>query len=330
MKYDVIERPLVLVNIGDINNQPGPYCMSFEFDMELLCQSIRRVGLINSPVLLKSSDGKFEIVLGYRRIKAMEYLGWKKIPCRVFSETELSPLECLLMNLNDNIPFREFNDIEKGMIIYRLSSLLQKKEILESYMPLLNLPSNEPKMIFYCRFEHELEEDIKSSVKKGGISLHTVKMLLEMENNERSQVFKWISSLRFNVNQQKTFIEYLLDISNKDNVPIPEVLEAEPLKRIFSDSRMNNPQKANAVIKELRSGIFPKLIHAEKTFNHMLSLTELPKGVKINAPPFFEAPHYKMDILFRDGTELNEKLKHLTETKGLLKLQDPWEKDPNV
>ncbi|MCP4728221.1 MAG: ParB N-terminal domain-containing protein [bacterium] len=330
MKYNITEGSQSLVNIGDINDQPGPYCMSFEFDPELLSQSIKRVGLINSPILVKNSDGNFEIVLGYRRIKAMKYLDWDKIPCRILSETELAPQECLLMNLNDNIVFREFNDIEKGMIIYRLSALLRKKEILEKYMPLIGLPSNEPTMIFYSRLEHELEEEIKASVKKGGISLHAVKMLLEMDRKERSQIFKWISSLRFNVNQQKTFIEYLLDISSNDKKPISEVLEAEPLKKIFADSRMNNPQKANAVIKELRSGIFPKLIHAEQTFKHMLSSTDLPKGVRINAPPFFEAAHYKMEILFRDGIELNDKLKHLTGTKGLLKLQDPWEKDLNV
>lgn len=329
MKYNITEESQTLVDMVDISDKPGPYCMSFEFDLDLLSQSISRVGLINSPILVKSSNSYFEVVLGYRRIKAMKYLDWKKIPCRILSETQLSPLECLLMNLNDNIAFREFNDIEKGMIIFRLSSLIQKKEILKSYMPLLGLPSNEPTMIFYCRLEHELEEEIKASVTKGGISLHAVKMLLEMDHKERFAVFKWISSLKFNVNQQKNFIEYLLDVSNRHKKPISEVLEEKPLKKIFEDTRMNNPQKANAVIKELRSGIFPKLIHAEQTFKHMVSSTNLPKGVRINAPPFFEAPHYKMDILFRDGVELNEKLKHLTGSKGLLKLQNPWEKDAN-
>ncbi len=330
MTYNTIEGPPSLVDIGDINDQPGPYCMSFEFDLELLSQSISRVGLINSPILVKGSDGNFEIVLGYRRIKAMKYLDWGKIPCRILSETELSPLECLLMNLNDNVAFRGFNDIEKAMIIYRLSSLLQKKEILENYMPLLDLPSNEPTMTFYCRLENELEEEIKASISKGGISIYAVKMLLEMENKERSKVFKWISSLRFNVNQQKTFIEYLFDVSSNDKKPISKVLEAEPLERLFADSRMNTPQKANAVITELRTRIFPKLIHAEQTFRHMLSSTNLPKGVRISAPPFFEAPHYKMDILFKDGIELDEKLKQLTGTKGLLKLQNPWENDSNA
>jgi len=149
-----------------------------------------------------------------------------------------------------------------------------------------------------------------------------------MYNKERFKIFKRIISLKFNVNQQKHFIEYLLDLSNRDKKTISEVLEIESLKKIFNDTRMNNPQKANAVIKELRSTLFPKLIHAEQTFKHLLSLIDLPKGVKVNSPPFFEAPDYEMDISFRDGLDLNEKLTHLTETKGLLKIRNPWEKGP--
>ncbi len=330
MKPNIAELSQTLVDIRAININPGPYCMSFEFDFLLLSQSISRVGLLNSPILVKGRNGNFEIILGYRRIVAMKHLDWDKIPCRVLFETDLSPLECLLMNLNDNIASRKFNEIEKGMILFHLSSLLQKKEIIEKYMPLLGLPSNELTLIFYCRLENDLDEEIKASIIKGDISIHAVKQILEMDKNERVHVFKWISSLRFNVNQQKIFLEYLLDISSKDNKTISEVLDEEPLKNIFVATRMNNPQKANAVIRELRSRLFPTLIKSEQTFKHMVSKSNLPKGVKINAPPFFEAPHYKMDILFKDGVELIEKLKQLAKKEGLLKLQNPWEHDPNV
>ena len=58
------------VNIKDIDDRPGPYCMSFGFDLEPLTESIRRVGLINSPLLVRNGNGELDIVIGYRRIRA--------------------------------------------------------------------------------------------------------------------------------------------------------------------------------------------------------------------------------------------------------------------
>ena len=281
------------------------------------------------PLLVKNADQPHEVVLGFRRIKAMQALGMEEIPCRIISESELSPLDCLLLNLNDNLASRRFNEVEKAMVISRLSKWLQPAEILETYMPLLGLPSKEHTRVLYCRFENELDEQTKAAMVFGHVSLHSAKLILEMENEAKFRVFGLISKLKFNVNQQKQLIEYINDISHIEGASISEILTETTFKKICLNTRMNNPQKVKHILIGLRSRIFPKLTASEKTFKKTVSTLDLPAGVRIDAPPFFEAPHYRMEILFRNGEALKENLEKLLKIKDLGKLLDPWEKDLN-
>ena len=330
MTQNTLENlPVLHIPIQDINNQPGPCCMSFHFNIKPLVRSIRDVGLINIPLLKENANPPHDVVLGFRRIKAMEALGMEELPCRMISESELSPLDGLLLNLNDNLASRTFNEVEKAMVISRLSRRLEPATILETYMPLLGLPSKEHTRILYCRLENELDEQTKGAMVTGQVSLHAVRLILDMEDEAKDRVFRLIEQLMFNVNQQKQLIEYLTDICHIENKTIPDILSEQSLQEICADTHMNNPQKVKLILKKLRSRIFPRLITAEKAFNKTASTLDLPAGVRISAAPFFEAPDYRMEILFKNGKALNEKLRHLSKTKGLENLVDPWEKDLN-
>ena len=330
-KNTIPDMPQHLISIKDIDDRPsGPYCMSFPFDLTTLVRSIKEVGLINIPLLIRNENKTLDVILGFRRIKALKSLGWEKIPCKILPESEISPVDCLLLNLNDNLASRTFNEIEKAMVISRLSTCLEKNEVLEHYMPLLGLSSQESTRVFYCRLDDELNEEIKTSIISGNLSLHAARLILEMDDEAKTSVFKLMSPLKFNVNQQKQLIEYISDIKHIDNRLVSDILKDKSIQKICSDPQMNNPQKVNALLRELRSRIFPKLIDAEQTFKRMVSALDLPERVKITAPPFFESSHYRMEILFKSGEELKEKIDRLERTEGIAELYNPWEKDFNA
>jgi len=316
-----------LVNPNKIEDSPGPYCMSFGFDIRPLAQSIDRVGLVNCPLLIENRNAELTIIVGYRRIHALKTLGWDSIPCGVLSESEVSPLECLLLNLYDNLATRNLNEVEKGMVLTRLHSKVPGKEMLEVYMPLLELPSNEPTLHFFIKLEQELDIEIKEYLVQKKISLQTAKMLLKMESDERSYVFNFMSNIKFNINQQKQFIDNIIDLAVIENKPAHELLNEPSLKGILVNKHLNNPQKAKAILKLLRGRRFPSLVKAEKAFKKKVSSLDLPKSASIHAPPYFEEPHYRLEVLFRKGKELRETINRLTLSEGLDELGDPWEKD---
>jgi len=308
-----------------IDDSPGPFCMSFGFEPDPLIRSIEAVGLINPPLVMQNGENCLVVIAGYRRIQALKSLRIKKIPCRVLPEMSRSAMECLLLNLYDNLVSRKLNDVEKGMVLNRLSLHLPRMEIIKHYMPLLGLPSHEETLRLYMALETDLGTEMKLSLARGQLSLQAAKMLLHMSAESRPHVFRFMDNIKFNMNQQKQFFDFIVDIAHMENMSIPDVLSESSLERVRSDSRTNNPQKARAVLQLLHSRCLPGLAEAEKKFRSLVAGLDLPKGVRIEHPPFFEAPHYRLELLFKQGRELKEKITHLHGIEGLDKVGSPWE-----
>ena len=316
-----------LVDSNRIDNSPGPCCMSFGFDLNPLIQSINKIGLVNRPLLMEGKHGLMTVITGYRRIKALKSLEWNRIPCWILSESKISPLKRLLLNLYDNLATRKLNEVEKGMVLSRLCSWVPRYEVLEVYMPLLDLPSHEPTLFFFTRLERELDPRIKEYLVQKNLSLQIAKLLLEMEPEARSQVFSVISNIKFNINQQKYLIDYIIDISNIENKPIPEILKEPSFEEVFTNKHLNNPQKAKAILKLLRARRLPSLVKAEELFKKRVSALDLPDAVRISVPQYFEEPDYRLEVRFREGKELKKTINRLARIKGLEELENPWEKD---
>jgi len=315
----------ILVDLKHIDENLGPYSMSFGFDLELLIRSIKQCGLINAPFVTRTRDGRVDVAVGYRRILALKSLQWETVPCVDLSDSGLSTLELLLFNLHDNLTTRKFNEVETGMILKRLTPHVSREEVLDHYMPLLNLPSHASTLDFYLKLE-ELDVNIKESIVEGALSLKATKLILDIDHEFHSTIYRWISNMKFNFNQQIQFIEYINDISIKENIPIPELMSEEQFVRISEDQKINNPQKTKLVLDLLRSRRFPSLTRTEKAFKATVSRLDLPKGVRVQHPPFFEAPGYRLEILFRDGKDLKDKINSLYRLQDLERIGDPLQK----
>jgi ParB-like chromosome segregation protein Spo0J len=320
-----VEKPVAL-DQKDIGENPGPFCMSFGFDLRPLMRSIEEFGLINRPIVTMEGEGGVEVVAGYRRILALKSLKWKKVPCRDISDSGLSPLQRLLFNLYDNLATRQFNDVEKGMILKRLIPHIPREEILEDYMPLLGLPSHESTLHIFLGLQ-DLENHFKESLLKKRISIQAIKMLLGLDPDSRSAIHDWILMIKLNFNQQIQFIECTIDISLRERKAIAEILREKQISALLEDEKLNKPQKAKLVLDLLRSRRFPSLSRSEKAFQEKVSSLGFPEGVKVRHPPFFEGSDYRLEILFKDGKDLKGKTHSISQLSGLEKLGDPWQED---
>jgi len=326
--HKIMETAPRQIALGAVDDSPGPFCMSFGFTLDPLIRSIREVGLINPPILKSEPEG-LTIVCGYRRILALKELKVETAPCRViFDHDRILPLECLLLNLHDNLATRSLNNVEKGMVLSRLDAWISRKEMVQRYMPLLGLRSHEINLRFFLEMERDFGAKIKMFVAEGRLSMQTVKMVSDMDAASRSAVLKLISELKLNINQQSQFIDYLVDLSFIENRPIPQILEAEAFTAIGSDRQPNRPQQAKAMLSKLRTRRNPSIVNAEKQFNRMVSDLNLQDGIQISAPPFFEGENNKLEIFFKEGQDLKSKIDGLNRIGGLAELRYPWKGIP--
>ncbi|MCF8144363.1 MAG: ParB N-terminal domain-containing protein [Deltaproteobacteria bacterium] len=324
-KMETVSRQIAL---KDIDDSPGPYCMSFGVDLEPLARSIREIGLVNPPILKREREG-LTVVTGYRRIMALKELKAETAASRIISGRDnLRPLECLLLNLHDNLATRHLNDVEKGMVLSRLEAWVPTKELVERYMPLLGLRSREEDLHFLIEMEREFDTPVKTFISEGRLSWQAVKMLSRIDAASRSAILKWISKLRLNINQQSQFIDYLVDLSFIENKSIPHILGEKGLNGPSPDTPVNRPQQAKAVLNTLKARRNPLIVRAEKQFKKTISDLNLPDGIQISAPPFFEGENYRMEVIFRGGEDLKIKLEGLNRIQGLGTLGHPWREDP--
>ena len=144
-----------------------------------LADSIRRIGLVNLPILTRKGEGgrrdAFGVVAGFRRIKALQSLHVEQFPCRILPD-EVSPRECLLLNLYDNLTVRPFNPVETAMALARLVELFPPEEVVKSFMPLFNLPSHAQTLRLFAQIETDFENRAKDLLAGGDLSMKGAKL----------------------------------------------------------------------------------------------------------------------------------------------------------
>ena len=302
---------------------PGPYTMSYGFDLDVLCTSIRKAGLIHPPWVARNEQGSFDIVSGYRRVLALKALGERDVPCRDMSESLASPWERFLAAFYENLATRKFNEIEKAMVLHNAGAYVDQEEIMDSFMPLLSLPSHEGTLKLYLKLLN-LEENVQSTIAAGRIPMTAVKALVEMEKKDRQAVFHWIAELNLNLNQQLKLIEYIKDISIREEISDWEVLSDPPLVAVGENPRLNKPQKSKALLETLRARRSPRLAQAQQAVESAVSAISLPHGISIRYDSYLEDPYYQLEVRFRDGKELRSAVTKLHEVHELEALPELW------
>jgi len=97
-----------------------------------LMHSIKQFGLFHPLHIMKDGEGKdtYSIIMGNRRLKACEKLGWKTIPSFVHYDI-LSYKEFLLWNTSENLERKNIDELELGRIFDELHTSEIKMELSE-------------------------------------------------------------------------------------------------------------------------------------------------------------------------------------------------------
>jgi ParB family chromosome partitioning protein len=313
----------IWVDLEKMTQSAGPYMMSYGFDLHTLIESIQKVGLINPPLVARNQEGPFDIVSGYRRILALKALGEAKALCRDVTSVLPSPLERFLANFYENLSIRDFNDIEKALVLRKLQEHVTMDKILSSFMPLLSLPSHDGTLKFYLKLL-DLNEGAKKSLARKEISIKTAKVFVEIEEEAQQVLFKWIDVLKLNFNQQSKFIEYTQDICIRERMSTAELLSEQFIVMILENPRLNNPQKAKAVLDTLRVKRFPRLARAQEAVERAASKISMPSEASIDYDPYLEDPSYRLEIKFKHGKDLLNVISKLHALHELEAIPELW------
>ena len=305
---------ITTLNVNDIDFTDKSYIFTFEPLMSQMVQSIKNIGLINMPILAqKSNKPSYRIISGLKRILALIHLRNTNFTAYVFPDENSQPnIDLFLMNFYENLSIRVLNPVEKSIIINKLlfSFNIPKKDVLNKYLPLMGLGSNNKVLDMYINL-NKLEDNFKIAVVENFMSTEAAVQLLNYSKDERQAIYELCTQLKLGKNRQKEFVRLVNDISHIVNKPIDEVINQRLIQRILTSEKYTLSQKISKIREFFRKMRFPIYSEAEEKFNKISKELKLPPHIVLRHSPYFESDKYTMEINFKNKKEFQKSQKIL-------------------
>ena len=293
---------LASLNLASIDLEDKTFRITTDTRTEYLILSIKSVGLLNPPILIKKTSS-FQIISGFMRIFACLSLGMAQIPAMVVN-SDRKKLECVKFAITENSLQRTLNLVELSRSFYMLSEFYKDDNKMVGVALELGLPDNPTfikKIINLCK----LPQPVQKGVLSNNISL-AVALELEMFGKDEGDAFATLfNDLKLSLNKQREIINRVKEISIRDEISVLSLLETGCIRKIVKNKDMDRARKVNKIRLFLKQKRFPEISKAEANFEKLIKELKLGKDMKLIHPKDFEGRGYRLNLYF----ESLEKLK---------------------
>lgn len=207
------------IQLNDI--KPSPLAIRktwLEEGLEELAKSIKEHGLI-VPIKVRHSNGKYEIIYGHRRVKAMRRAGIEETEAIV---EDANDTEILIQSLIENVQREEMPpiDIAKALFAIQEETGWSQKEMgrrgimgessIQHYMALLAESTDIQKMIVKAKDQ--------ASTPKGTVTEHLVRLVRQsgLPQSEREAVIKKAAEEKLTAEQTRRVADTLKEAKSEE------------------------------------------------------------------------------------------------------------------
>lgn len=305
------------VELKRINFEDERFRISYFYDLAKLRRSIAQSGLL-SPVIVTFRDESLVIVAGWKRALACHELSLSMIPCFILEESE--DLKAFLLAILENAAMRDFDTLESAEILKKLKSFGVEDEILlDTHLPLFGIPQTLAHLDEYLAmadFDARTKEFIH--IKKA--SFPVIQHLAVLKEEERTALLPHLRNL--GQNKQKELLEFLLEISKRENIPALKVLASEAIAHVIHSTSLSPPQKADKIRILLRERRYPSYSAQEAAFDTSLKKMDWPEDIAIEHSPFYEEEDISIHFTFKGNSEFKEKVQKLQKLASANKIAE--------
>ena len=295
------------VSMDDIDLKDERFRFSYQFNLEKLLSSIKKIGLISPPLIVERIEPKFVLVSGWKRVYACLQLSLTHIPVYLLDEKD--DYRAFLFCLYENWAFRNFNIIEKAHILHKLNGFIgDEKKIVKQFFPILDIPANLSYFDIYLKMAL-LDSAWKKIIFEKKMSLSTAQLLTEFSPEDREALLPFI--LPMNANKLKQFCEDLHDLSKKTGHSPKIILSAQEIMSVSQSENLSPLQKSERVRSLIRAKRYPTLSSWEKTFGTSLKKAHLSKDVAFDSASFFEDGEFAVTFSLKNQQAFQKRLSKL-------------------
>lgn len=214
---EVLKIPLQSI----VPNRFQPRTVFDESKIEELARTIHTHGVIQPIVVRKMEDGKYEIIAGERRFRAMTKLEWKEVPAIV---RDLSDKETASIALIENLQREELTAIEEALAYQKLLELheLTQEALAQRLGKGQSTVANKLRLL-------KLPQIIQDSILKREISERHARALMPIKEEEKQiALFHEVVLQQYNVKQLEKKVDEIL------NPPVVEGRKEKPKRKTVS------------------------------------------------------------------------------------------------
>jgi len=285
------------IPLKEIDPLDESFSVNFMADPEKLRSSIEKVGLIQ-PIGVREKHSRYQIVSGFRRVSVCQELGWNEIEARVIRQGE-NDLSLFSMSLHDNLTTRGFNSVEVAIALDKLVSRfrIDRSLVIETFLPLFSLETSEKILNTYLSLV-SMEDGMKRYIVREEVSRSNIRRLASMTSEDRIATLSFLSVLKLGENRLREVLTLLEEIAQRDHRTVREVIALREIQTVLSHQDLTPSQRAEKVKKVLLNLRYPKLHQLQETFETKRKELNLPAGLSLQPPAFFEARGMKIEFQF--------------------------------
>lgn len=298
MDFEKNQVPLSLIDSED-----QTFRITTETGIDDILDSIKNVGLINPPILIKKKS-KYTIICGFRRIAACRILGLLNIEAKI-PVSNANELDCLKVAITDNSFQRPLNLIEQSKSLFMLSGFFKDITSLADAASSLGLPCN-PSLIKKIINIYHLPSPIQDSVLSNTISLSMAVELGRFEKDAGITFARIFNDLKLGLNKQRELITLINEISLRENIPVMKVIQESNFQEILQNDEFDRTKKTEKLRFYLKKRRYPSIAQAEQDFESLINELKLKNGMKLIPPKNFEGNTFIIKLYFNNLKELQD------------------------
>jgi len=291
------------VKLASIDCTDDTYRITTATNIDDLTASIKKIGLLNPPLLLKNNS-EYMIVCGFRRIEACRILGWSQVKARIL-DPGTQKADCAKIAVTDNALQRPLNLIEQSRSLALISGFIKDDITLARELSTLGLPGNQSvikKIKKLCHLSRPIQRAILSDI----ISLAMALELGKLAPDVGAGFVEFFENLKLSLNKQREIVTFVQEIALREEIAILEILNDDRLQAILNQTDLDKNQKTRIIRFYLKQRRFPAITSAERAFEKLIKELRLPSGIKLIPPANFEGSIYTLTINFKELSELIE------------------------
>ena len=282
---------------------------SFGTPSNSLQKSIEEVGIIHPITLIPVGD-RFRIVCGHHRAKASSSLIVNKIPARIL-DSKIDDESLLMMNLSENHDHCHYSDIEKGLILSKLSEVgVSANRIIEMYMPLVNLDQSKKLLDDYLSISR-LNIEIQTLLHEMNIPLRIFSVFFDWDIESIRSAEKIFSILRPGANKWRDLLEWVDEISKRDKITPCKVFKLPELQSALNQNDLASNLRYEKIRQILYSCRYPILNDMRIRLARALDSLKLDDKTKVHVQDSFESDEIRIEVKFRTREEFVNQLEKL-------------------